>query len=84
MTNLCLFHTPCGGLRTYNRFGAQTRVPPVKNLVLLMHLVVVLVPAGCLPSHDGRLRGRPARGRGQALGGSRDPLCVALRKVAEW
>ena len=37
-----LFHACCGGLGTYTRFHRQTRVPPVTNFVLLMHLAVVL------------------------------------------
>ena len=84
MTNLVLFHARCGVLGTYTRFRGHTRVPPVTNFVLLMHLAVVLLPAGCLPPHGGRPRGRPARGSCGGLGGARDPLCLALRKVAEW
>ena len=61
MTNLVFFHARCGGLGTYTRFRGQTRVPPVTNFVLLVRLAVVLLPAGCLPPHGGRPRGRPAR-----------------------
>ena len=51
----------CDGLCTYTRFRGQTRVPPVTNFVLLARLAVVLLPAGRLPPHGGRPRGRPAR-----------------------
>ena len=73
----------CDGLCTYTRFRGQTRVPPVTNFVLLARLAVVLLPAGRLPPHGGRPRGRPARGSDRGLGGARDPLYLALRRVAE-
>ena len=38
-----------------------------------MRLGVVLVPAGCLPRHGGRPRGRPAPGSGRGLGDARHP-----------
>ena len=44
-----------------------------------MCLAVVLVPAGCLPPHGGRARGRPARGSGRGLGGTRDPSVPRAR-----
>ena len=84
VTNLVLFYAPCGGLGTYTRFRGQTRVPPVTGFVLLMRLAVVLIPAGSLPPHGGRPRGRPACGSGRGLGGARYPLCLALRNVAVW
>ena len=73
MTNVVLFHVRCGGLGTCTRFHGQTRVAPMTNLVLLMLLAVVLVPAGCLPPHGGPPLGCPARGSGRGLGGARDP-----------
>ena len=80
MTNLVLFRAPCRALRTYTRFRGRTRVPPVTNLVLLMRLAVVMVPASCSPPHGGRPRGRPARDSGRGLGGARDPLCLVLKR----
>ena len=71
---------PCAlSCRTYTRFRGRTRVPPVTNLVLLMRLAVVMVPASCSPPHGGRPRGRPARDSGRG-GGARDPLCLVLKR----
>ena len=80
MTDVVLFHARCGGLGTYTRFRGQNRVPPMTNLVLLMRLAVVLVPAGCLPPHGGRPCGRPAHGSGRGLGGARDPRVPRAKK----
>ena len=73
VTNLVMFYARCDGLGTYTRFRGHTRVPPVTNLVLLMHLAVILLPAGCLPPHGGCPRGRPARGSGRGLGAPETP-----------